>query len=189
LLEIVHGREPSNDQISAAEAFLPKLSETLEDYFKNAHEEFQSTVVHEFGHVLGLPHVHQSPLARPRWRSLYDLLFLVQYGTGVRLIWEEGDGVTEEQAARERQIATEFVRSQILLPWPSTRSEHGNVLFSDWQVPKFDRDGDPKLDSVMNHPLWRFLLVDKLDPKRPPKRVIEPTQIDNHLLGAMYRAV
>jgi hypothetical protein len=143
---------------------LPTRAQTIADYFTDDTGEFESNVVHEFGHVLGLPHLHQSPVARPRWRSLLELRERIGFGTGV-------------------EVGDDFVKAQVLLTWPATASEDGGVRFSDWHAPERDDLGDPKLNSVMNHPLHDFLLAEgKIDLIRAK----DPTDLDRKFLAAMY---
>jgi hypothetical protein len=150
--------------------FLPPRSQSIEEYFGppkgvSKTEEFESTIVHEFGHVLGMPHLHQSPLARPRWRPLADLRERISNGTGV-------------------EVDDTFIKGQLLLPWPATRSRRGDVLFSDWDLPLTDPDtGDPKLESAMTHPLVSFLVADGM-PRT--SRLTRPTDLDAAFLQNMY---
>lgn len=133
----------------------------------SASKEFESTIVHEFGHALGLPHLHQSPLARPRWRSVGELETIVEKNVGV-------------------QVSEAFIRSQLLLPHPSTRTADGRVLFSDWSTPPLDADGDPIIRSVMAHPLLGLLLAESADPEAPVIRLVEPQADDKAFLQRMY---
>ena len=157
------------------EQFVPTKDDTLADYFGTRKHpsktgEFECTIVHEFGHVLGIPHLHQSPLARLRWRSVKEICSLISAGTGV-------------------EVDEDFVRGQALLPLPSTRSAHGDALFSDWSAPAMDRYGDAVLDSVMTHPLLQFMLEPPNDPalaNKVPVRITTPTSMDFDFLRSMY---
>jgi len=161
---------------SPLDEFVPAQNDSLADYFGTRKHpsktgEFECTIVHEFGHVLGIPHLHQSPLARLRWRSVKEICKLIAAGTGV-------------------EVDEDFVRGQALLPLPSTRSAHGDVLFSDWSAPAVDRFGDALLlDSVMTHPLLQFMLEPPNDPvlaKQVPVRITNPTSVDFDFLRSMY---
>jgi hypothetical protein len=158
---------------AAKKALVAKLigrkGETRDAYFapdaESSTQEFEATIVHEFGHVLGIPHLHQSPLARPRWRSLANLQTLITAGTGV-------------------EVDASFVRGQILLPHPSTRSKHGAVLFSDWTMPTLDDDADPVISAAMAHPLLGVLLADSS--LAAIQRFVAPQPDDLAFLRAMY---
>lgn len=155
---------------------VPAKNDSLADYFgppdrPSGTLEFEAGIVHEFGHVLGIPHLHQSPLARVRWRSIEDIRDRIAAGTGVK-------------------VDDQFIRGQLLLPFPSTRSLHGDVLFSDWMPPPMDRYGDSEVgDAVMSHPLLRFLLLPANDPaaaKKESTRMTVPTDMDFEFLRSMY---
>jgi len=146
----------------------------LAEYFGPANgvsssREFEATIVHEFGHVLGLPHLHQSPLDRPRWRSLDELRDIVAVAAHV-------------------DIDDDALRSQMTLPFPSTRSARGEVLYSDWGPVPRDANGDPVFDSAMNHPLLQLMIQPAKDDDPEPKieRPLAPTKLDLEFLNRMY---
>jgi hypothetical protein len=138
----------------------------------SASQEFEATIVHEFGHVLGLAHLHQSPLDRPRWRSIDQIRSIVAAEAGV-------------------EIDEDAVRSQVMLPFPSTQSIRGEVLYSDWAPLPRDENGDPQLlDAAMIHPLLQFMLVPAFDqpasPVPPIQRQLKPTPVDLKFLRGLY---
>jgi hypothetical protein len=156
---------------------LPPKDQKLVDYFgpsgkDSTSKEFEATVVHEFGHILGIPHLHQSPLTRLRWRSIEELRTLIALATGV-------------------DADESFIRGQLLLPFPSTQSSRGQVLFSDWTPVEVDRYGDPNLaESAMTHPLLPLMLVPAAAsaPAVAIKRAVAPGAIDLEFLRGMYEA-
>jgi hypothetical protein len=90
-------------------------------------------VVHEFGHVLGLPHTHQNPLyAGAPYRS--DLSVIINTAFDLR-----GNDRLDEAAVRE----------QITEPW------EGNAQFSDWLS---GPQALAELHSVMAHPALGALI-------------------------------
>lgn len=92
------------------------------------------TVVHELGHVLGMPHEQQNPLlGNMPWRPIPDMIEILRKRGGDSL------GVPLE----------EFLRAEIIEAWP------GEVGFSDWRQPP---QGLAGLDSVMAKPSYRCLL-------------------------------
>ncbi|MGD0678383.1 MAG: hypothetical protein ABSC94_23480 [Polyangiaceae bacterium] len=156
---------------------LPTLQETANDYFGlrvalSQTREFEAAIVHEFGHVLGIPHLHQSPRLFPRWKDDQDLIRIFQTGMGVSL-------------------NSDFVKTQITLPFPSSGSggwpDRAGIMFADWPEPAVgktvDSDRNP-LDSAMTHPLQSALLV----PARVPlfNRYLAPQPPDLEYLAVMY---
>lgn len=78
-----------------------------ESYFDEQGEAFTHIVLHEFGHALGLPHLHQHPeLDNP----------FVEVAT-VQRAMAEGMGVAVDE---------DFVRDELMRRWV------GNAAFSDW---------------------------------------------------------
>lgn len=106
---------------------------TASQWFSSADGVF--TVVHELGHVLGMPHEQQNPLLPEwKWRPLPEMLDILRN--------REGDLPNE--------TLVDLLRAEITEPWP------GEVGYSDWRpAPKNHEAG---LDSVMARPTYQCLL-------------------------------
>lgn len=108
--------------------------ESLAAYYRTARVA-RTTVVHEFGHALGLAHEHQSPSFRGNLELTaadYDL-------ERARVLLIQHFGVPE--AELERPDTNAFLESHLVQTWP------GNRRFSDWREYLA-----PELDSVMSVP-------------------------------------
>lgn len=161
---------------SAESIALPEENDSLSDYFGlggvSRTKEFEGAVVHEFGHVLGIPHLHQSPLIHPKWKDVGALEAILEAGIGVN-------------------FDADFIQTQITLPLPGTAkgpragaTERSGAMFSDWPaMPAVDGAGNP-IDSAMTHPFQGALLL----PSRPPllQRFLKPEPADLAFLKAMY---
>jgi hypothetical protein len=162
---------------SAESIALADKNDSLDDYFGlgapvSRTREFEGAVVHEFGHVLGIPHLHQSPLVHPKWNDVGALEAILEAGIGVSL-------------------DADFIQTQITLPLPGTAkgpragaTERSGAMFSDWPAtPAVDSAGNP-IDSAMTHPFQGALLL----PPRPPllQRFLKPQPADLDFLKAMY---
>lgn len=113
-------------------------------YFDSA--EFRASILHEFGHVLGLAHEHQNPRryppgdpARwPPWRSEEEIAQIVRARWGV-------------------EVEPDFLRAEVTQPWPCLRDEAGEPMYSDWREP--EKTGDLwDFDSVMVIPGYKEFL-------------------------------
>jgi hypothetical protein len=102
--------------------------------------EFAWTVIHEFGHILGLAHEHQNPLVDLRWKELPEAMDLFRK-------------VLHPKTSDK--VLAEYLQSELTSKWPSSPVSDGSVPFSDWQ-PGSAQD---VLGSVMTFPLARFLVA------------------------------
>ena len=167
----------TNAMASAESIALPEEADSLHDHFgldtaESRTREFEGAVVHEFGHVLGIPHLHQSPLIHPTWKEVDVLEAVLQAGIGVAL-------------------DSDFIKTQITLSLPGTAkgpregaAARCGAMFSDWpEKPAVDDAGNP-IDSAMTHPFQGALLLDP----RPVllQRFLKPERADLDFLRAMY---
>lgn len=124
----------------------------------------QYAVVHEFGHVLGLPHEHQNPNYPPA--TFIPMAELIE---SVRETFGLGSENLDAQEARDH----------ILASWAGSRE------FSDWHKPAgtlYD------LESVMAYPRLRDLLVSTQTPRQRQELIVHPTATDVDNLLRIYHA-
>ncbi|HYQ43745.1 MAG TPA: hypothetical protein VER11_17315 [Polyangiaceae bacterium] len=152
--------------------FIP-TGKKLYDYFKDP--IFSEIVLHELGHVLGIPHQHQNPLysGRPDVKNDSDVNLALN---GIRTkYWTQFSPEIEQEIRR---------------PWPSQPKQGSDVPFSDWEP---FTQGNQRLEneSVMAHPIWSDLTTlasyPSLQPLNAPHQT--PTSFDLALLAAMYLPV
>jgi len=153
--------------------FIP-TGKRLYEYFKEP--IFSEVVLHEFGHVLGIPHQHQSPLYRNRPDVNNDTEITAALNSIRLKYWT--------------QFAPE-VEQEIRRLWPSLKPQGTKqgyeVPFSDWL--EFTQDDSQRLEnvSVMAHPIWSDLTTlssASLTALDPPHEM--PTPFDYQLLELMY---
>lgn len=139
---------------------------------------FQHFVVHEFGHALGLLHLHQSPYLNQA------ALALLQQELGVK----PGDDRALDAAVEKRmldqlgiQVPSNYVTEAIREPWP------GNANYSEWPEFAEDRVAAVKAhlaDSVMiglaGHAPGKMANIS------PAQYVTKPSQSDLDWLHALY---
>jgi hypothetical protein len=145
----------------------------LQSYFSS--QEFYHWVIHEFGHVLGLPHEHQSPNARQRFELKDEATLLSTLRQALGYSPEGTDDITDAEITEE-----------ILTAWPVTFDSRGRILYSDFRsYRQGDAVGDD--DSVMFHVFWKRL-VEGGPADAPPTYHVRPTPRDLVHLGKMYPA-
>lgn len=146
----------------------------------------QTMVLHEFGHVLGLAHEHQSPVARSHFNldeNSYDL-------GKVRRLLIERLGVPADEIP-DGDATDEFLEAHLTQPWP------GDRRFSDWRS-----HSQAGLDSVMAVPYHdcslKLEVAERLGIRcscaaqggscaaYEKALLTEPTKTDRHFLAAMY---
>jgi hypothetical protein len=104
-----------------------------DEYFSSA--MFEYIVVHEFGHVLGLPHEHQNPLRRPAWPSAALIRERLRPVFGV-------------------DLPDELIESEVTRPWPAADRDDPSA-FSDWRPVADPSSTD--FDSIMAYPFCEYL--------------------------------
>jgi hypothetical protein len=121
------------------------LAGSVADYFSSP--EFRHWVIHEFGHVLGLPHEQQNPnlIGRIQLKPAGDLVKILRTALGY------ADGPDQDITEAE-------VEEEIICPWPTLPG----APFCDFRTYRQD---DPTDDtaSVMFHLYWQRLLAGKSD--------------------------
>jgi len=129
--------------------------------------EFKYSVIHEFGHVLGLAHEHQNPRVVVAWKSAAKIADIIGKATGVKL-------------------EVPFVEIDIIHKWPASQIGE-EILFSDWREPPPNVGGHPQFNSVMVTPMWRSFLEGEPDDEQPlPDVSTVPTEGDRRQLAVMY---
>jgi len=141
------------------------------DWFASPEGRF--TVLHEVGHMLGIPHLHQNPyLLAPAdgWKQEEEIWQTIQQRQRL------------DEAAIEALRKQEFVTAEITARWPTK-------VFSDWITTAMRVD---ELDSVMVKPIIKCLFAghdcraDCDYERRDFERLQEPTALDNRHLELMY---
>lgn len=158
--------------------FIPE-GKQLGDYFDDPF--FEEIVVHEVGHVLGIPHQHQNPLyARPPLKTPKQ--------------------IEDELVGIRRVYWTKFappIDSEIRKVWPGVENKRRSanfdpksplVFFSDWG-PIENTSKPLELQTVMAHPIWSRLTEAKLSAReltevKQPRT--QPFPFDLELLQRMY---
>lgn len=140
------------------------------EYFKS--KEFRHWVCHEFGHVLGLAHIHQDPRVPER------------------VFKRDQELIAEIKRESRKEVTQAFVRRGILERWPCLVAADRRVLYSDWwdQVPE-NVDNSKYLDyfktSVMTHSIIGRLLQGT-GPGELLHLPDQPTAADRALVQRMY---
>jgi hypothetical protein len=118
--------------------------------------EFAWTVIHEFGHILGLAHEHQNPLVDLRWKELPEAVALFRK-------------VLHPKTSDK--VLQDYLHSELTSKWPSSPVSNGSVPFSDWQP----GNAEDVLDSVMTFPLARFLVAGAPTPATQGPELLDQT--------------
>lgn len=158
--------------------FIPE-GKALGDYFDDPF--FEEIVVHEVGHVLGIPHQHQNPLYGDRPRLKSDEQIKSELKTIRRVYWTKFSP----------PIASEISNLWPALPNTEKSPRYGKgpaVPFSDWR-PIQSKSEPLELVTVMAHPIWSRLTTERfpatrLAAARQPRT--RPFAFDLELLQAMY---
>jgi len=146
-----------------------------EPYFNS--KEFWHWCVHEFGHVLGLPHEHQNPKVHSRIVDGLKSTSQIQQTLANAL----GDTKTNTPNPR---ITEDEINEEITRAWP-VPMKYEQVLYSDF------RDYDEKLpapddsSSIMFHIYWQRLLKDAVG-NEPPRFFERPRPGDLAHVRSMY---
>jgi hypothetical protein len=140
---------------------------SLADYYKG--RLAQHMVVHEFGHVLGLAHEHQSPVARRDIRGLMKSLDAI-----------EGHTAAKRTGMRKVHFDKDFIKGNVRNVWP------GNERFSDWR----SYEDEPHLSSVMagayvEH-VHRHGAANSNGQRPPSEIIVAPTTSDLAFLAKIY---
>jgi len=152
---------------------------SVSQYFNS--DQFGHCIVHEFGHVLGLPHEHQNPRAQTNWKAAPAIATIFSAATGLtpeRFVDEAPDQFTPDGEPIPKETLLEFIRTQILEPWPTTMVPGQGPKFSDWRDPPAeDDDEDYDFDSIMTDPMWRQYVT---------YRGVMASLAANPLLGSLF---
>jgi hypothetical protein len=131
------------------------LRQKFVEYFEQSLA--QQVIVHEFGHMLGLPHLHQHPgLILPQQDPVDDVQGRIE-----QLDWARSKFYKDEQSVRQMldQVLGIAVPEDVVLDH-LFRVWRGNEAFSDWprlttQVrERHEQEGS--LNSVMTFPYYKF---------------------------------
>jgi hypothetical protein len=146
-----------------------QLKMTLSEYFVSA--EFWNWCVHEFGHVLGLPHEHQNP-------KIHENV-MAELRTPGQIL-----EVLQSALGNKQDITASEIAEEITTKWPVVSDEAGRVLYSDFRD---YQPGDPLDDtsSIMFHIFWQRLRQGSTG-KEPANFQERPTASDLAHLRAMY---
>src|SRR5205085_1028182 len=93
------------------------------------------------------------------WKSVAEISRIFSAATGVTdAFLAQPTLYTSTGQAIRRETVAEFVRTQVVEPWPTTVVEADRVpfKFSDWRDPPAeDARHNYDFDSIMTDPMWR----------------------------------
>jgi len=141
------------------------------------HPVGEHVVVHELGHMLGLPHLHQHP-------ELVDPEKRVQFYKPEHAVME----IMEKQLGVE--VTKTVVHGHLIDAWPGSPDYSDWVELSDDDIAAHRRDGT--LESVMTMPNYACMLRDSEAPcpdsgELPEDRIVRtPGRLDKAMLQRMY---
>ncbi len=143
------------------------LAASMADYFSSP--EFRHWVIHEFGHVLGLPHEQQNPNLKGRitLKPIERLVEILASSLGY-------------PKSAPQDITPEEVDEEIIRQWPTL----DQVPFCDFRTYRQDDLTDDST-SVMFHLYWQRLLANGPE-DAPPRYYEEPRPRDLEAVGRMY---
>lgn len=141
------------------------------DYF--ASPEFWHWCVHEFGHVLGMPHEHQNPTVHTaigeRLKKPKEIREILAAALGT-------NGKPNER------ITLREIEEEITTPWP-TATTTPPFPYSDFR--DHGKDVPDDASSIMFHIYWQRLLLDSKGDE-PPRFFERPRDGDLKHLASMY---
>lgn len=147
----------------------------------------QHVVVHELGHALGLPHLHQHPgLIRPSDDPTDSVTRRTEARDNARADFylQPAELVEKLDSTLGVRGSPEDVKNHVTRVW------RGNEAYSDW-VPFNPSElrlhaESGALESVMSVPYYSALTNAGSSQNKAPEIVVEPTDIDKRMLSRMY---
>jgi hypothetical protein len=143
----------------------------------------EHVVVHEFGHVFGLPHLFQQPeLFREPDKKLEAV-------KRAHFYLKEDELVNVVHATLGIELSKATIKEHVLDIWPGSKQFSDRAKFTDEELKAHRESG--KLDTVMGWPYYRRLtklsLTLRLEPEADAPATM-PSPKDLQLLDTMYAA-